>query len=111
MAIFDADKLHRLLNLSGDTPREELLGALRGRCEDPRLIILLLEENTESLLVAAATCQNKEAPARKSKTSRDALLASAAWAERAVRDCIREALPSFAKIVDELAGRHAALLA
>ena len=102
VAIFDADKLHRLLRRSGDTSRDELLAELRGRCSDPRLRILLLEDNTESLVAAAATCLGREAPERKSKTSRDTLLSAAAWAAQSVRACVRAAVPSFATITDEI---------
>jgi hypothetical protein len=103
VAIFDADKLHRLLKQPRDTSREELLQQLRARCSDPRLVILLLEDNVESLVSAAATCLGRDVPDQKSNTSRDKVLAAAAWAADTVRTCIREALPSFAHITEELA--------
>lgn len=104
LAIFDADKLHRLLNRPGDTPRQALLEELRGRCPDPRLQVFLLEENTESLILAAATCLGDPTPSRKSKTSRDSIFAKAAWWRLPeVRKCIVDSVPSFGAIAEALA--------
>jgi hypothetical protein len=102
-ALFDADKLHRLLNQAGDTPLPVLLDLLRSKIPDPRAKIFLLERNTETLVFAAADCLERDPPPTKNKVDRDKLLASAAWdPSRSSRDCIRDKVPTFAEFIDAL---------
>jgi len=103
-ALFDADKLHRLLKVPKDMPLPKQLAELQAQLLDPtRPRVFLLERNTETLVDAAADCLARPRPEAKSTLDRDKLLASAAWdLSRASRDCIRTHVPSFADFLDEL---------
>lgn len=113
LALFDADQLHRLLGLRGDTPRPTLTSALQSQIPDPRVRVFLLDRNTETLVDATADCLGRERPGIKDKLNRDDFLARAAWDHsRASRDCIREKVPTFASFVDAVIPLvHAALTA
>jgi hypothetical protein len=104
LALFDGDELHRLLQLHGDIPAEQLHEELRQKIAVERTCPFVLHRNTETLVEAAAGCLGTPRPSGKDKSSRDTLLARAAWAPtRGPRDCIREAVASFAEFVDEVA--------
>ena len=103
-AIFDADKLHRLLFDSGRPSNDELLARLRERCPDARLELMLLSENTETVVDAVADSLGEERPG-KDKLLRDRLLNRAAHGSRSVRDQVREAVASFDVIVTTIAER------
>jgi hypothetical protein len=105
-ALFDADKLYRLLKQPGNTALPALHGLLRSEVSDPRTQVFLLERNTETLVEAAADCLGRPRPTTKNQLDRDTLLASAARDfSRSSRDCIREKVPSFATFVDALVPR------
>jgi hypothetical protein len=101
-AVFDADKLHRLLYQSGRPSNDELLAELRRRCPDPRLHLFLLEDNTETVVNAAAACLG-EAPPAKNLLLRDSILNRAANAPPQVRERVRKAVPSFNSCVERIA--------
>jgi hypothetical protein len=102
-ALFDADQIHRLLGVRGDTSFPDLLDQLRSRVPDERVRIFLLERNTETVVGATADCLGLPRPEIKSKVNRDDFLARAAWDHsRASRDCIRDKVPTFAAFVDAL---------
>jgi hypothetical protein len=103
IVIIDDDELARLLGLHKSTARAELLTQLSRRYPDPRLQVLLLEGNTESLVGSAAKCLGREPPECKNKLDRDRMLNEATWAAATVRTCIRDSMPSFAAITDALA--------
>lgn len=100
LALFDSDKLHRLLKQPGDTKLPILLGLLRSKIIDPRAKVYLLERSTETVVDAAADCLELDRPKTKNNLDRDKLLATAAWnGSRSSRDCIRDKVPSFATFV------------
>lgn len=104
-ALFDADKLHRLLRERGRHEPEALLTKLREQCPDVRLHLYLVIENTETVVDAVADCLGVDRP-RKNKLERDRLLLRAARAPaRELRDCVRDAVPSFAACADDIAAR------
>lgn len=108
VALFDADKLHRLLSLPGDTPQSKLHETLDANIGSDRVATYLLDRSTKTLVDATADCLARERPA-KDQLARDKLLASAAWGERAQRDCIRDRVASFAHFIEQLAERVASL--
>lgn len=102
VAVFDADKLHKLFG-SGRPSHDELLAELRRRCPDKRLHMFLLVSNTESVVDAVADCLKQPRP-DKDKLLRDQLLSRAAWSPtRELRDCVRRAVPSFEQCVCAIA--------
>jgi hypothetical protein len=107
-AIFDADKLHKLLYPSGRPTTDVLHAELRRRCPDP-LHPFLLEDNTETVVDAAARCLNEPTPA-KNKLLRDRMLNRVASGAPQLRDCIRAAVPSFDHCVRYIAALSEPLL-
>jgi hypothetical protein len=101
-ALFDADGLHRLLKLPGNTSPRDQLAALCSQLPDPRLRVFLLDRNTETLVAAAADCLGDDQPPSKNTLIRDKLFGKAAWGSRASRDCIRDKVPSFDGFIAEL---------
>lgn len=103
IAVFDADKLHKLLFGSGRPSNDEIHAALRRRCTDERLHVFLLDRNTETVVDAVADCLKVERP-RKNPLLRDQLLLRAARSPTTeVRDCVRRAVPSFEQCVCAIA--------
>lgn len=103
VALFDVDKLHRLLKLPRDSAQDVLVAALRQRCSDERLHFMLLDRNTETLVDASAQCLERSLPPVKTHLVRDKLLRAVARAMPSVRDCVREKVPSFAAFIDRAA--------
>lgn len=101
-AIFDGDKLHKLLFRSGKPEPEVLLEALRKECPDPRLHLFLLLKNTETVVDAAADCLGLPRPA-KDPLKRDRLLLKVARGLADGRDCVRRNVPSFDECVKAIA--------
>jgi hypothetical protein len=101
-AIFDSDKLHKLLYSSGRPSLDELHAELRRRCPDPRLHVFLLEQNTETVVNATADCVGVPPP-DKNKLARDRLLNRVASGPRQQRDCVRKAVASFDHCVRRIA--------
>jgi hypothetical protein len=100
VALFDADKLHRLLKLPRESTPDVLLAALRQRCTDQRLHFMLLDRNTETVVDAAAECLEQPLPEAKTHLVRDKLLRALARAMPSARDCVREKVPTFAAFID-----------
>jgi hypothetical protein len=114
VAVFDNDQIRHLLKLPQKAPDERVIQEIRkGGSKSDRLFVLLLKQNMESVLHAAHECDPSIDPhrielatARKDLLERDAILASLTSERlRAVRDCIRQKLPSFQMLV-ELLCRH-----
>ena len=107
MAIFDADKLHRLLGEPGNVPRAQLLETLQRQVleahnlENFQLRIFLLEDNVESLIAAAARRMKMDVPP-KDIIERYRILRKAAW-DRETRDMLARDVPSFGVIAKHLA--------
>jgi hypothetical protein len=108
LALLDHDQIRNPLNLDGAACKTHVLALIRDRFGAPPDEIVLLEKNTETLILAA--CQQLALPAPRGKPSpdeRDRILSKLAWnPERAVRDSLRQAIPSF----DRLVRRVSALL-
>lgn len=103
-ALFDADKLHVRLGIPKGSI-DELRTTLETKIASPKVRPFLLEHNLESLIAATAGCLEPpcETPIPKRHNERDKILVRAAYASRAVRDCITRTLPSFAALVDPVA--------
>lgn len=112
-ALYDNDRVRRLVNLPADACKTQVVDALRVGCVPvDRLRVVLLIENTESLLRALrelGTLPNREemferAIKNKELQSRDQLFKDAAWRttqEQRVR--LQERVPSFGYLVTRLA--------
>lgn len=108
VAIFDADRVHRLLKLAPGAPLSDVIDAIKSESgSPPNLEVFVLERNLESVLDAIAQCHSSVnvgqlAEARRKRgNERDQILNAIANnpALRAVRDCIQERVPSLAAIV------------
>lgn len=96
LAVFDNDAIREKLSLPSGATEAQVIGAIRNRCDQPgRLTIVLLQQNTETLVDAEADCAGSPRP-RKGPNERDmALLRVARDAtRRSIRDCIRQRVPS-----------------
>lgn len=105
VAVFDDDRVRRLLKLPHETPKRavaaQILADSSGKAQ---LIIRLLHANTESLVDACATCLGyKEAP-KKHPDARDKVLNAAAWDTPDLRRRVRERVPTFGCLVTVVAG-------
>lgn len=112
VAVFDNDRVRRLLKLPTRATAEQVRAAIRSGCSAPeQLEIVLLIENMETVLRAAATCDAGIDPAlvdqavrRKSPLARDAILNDIARAEkRAVRACVLMSMDSLREMVERVA--------
>jgi|GEM_PF-2041555 len=111
VAVFDNDKIRLLLKLAASAPDEAVVRAiLKGGKMSERLSIVLLKQNMESVIEAAAQCDKSLDPKRiklavrhKDPLERDALLTELA-SERArpTRECMLDTLPSLLKLVELL---------
>lgn len=104
-ALFDADKLHVRLKIP-KAPIDGLRATLEAEIRSPKVRPFLLEDKLETLVDATAGClgvaYDRSLPKR--HYVRDKLLARAAYsASRSVRDCVTQAVPSFAAFVDAVA--------
>jgi hypothetical protein len=98
-AVFDSDKVHEQLHIG---PDDDPVKAMHDRGVPPEVRILLLNQNTESLLQAVLGCEGAgpvELP-KKKPAKRDAILNRAADGARTLRDCVIGKVPSFKTIVD-----------
>jgi hypothetical protein len=110
VAVFDNDRIRRLLKLPAKATDARVIEELLKDTSSERLHVILLNRNMESVIKAAHECDpsiDKErvdlAIKQKDRLERDAILARLTGAQfRAVRDCIREKLPSFQELVDLL---------
>ena len=119
IAVFDNDRIRRLLRLPSNAAdaavRAEIL---RGKTDATPLCIVLLKENTESVLRAIGNCSQDidlemlaKAVDRKELIARDILFRQAAKAKtRTVRDCVLDANPSLKEMVDGLCHLLSAVL-
>ena len=115
VAIFDNDRVRRLLGLPSDTGDEQVIAALlQGHPDPSRFRPYLLHKNTETLLRAIGDCGFGDTPLlqealrhKNSRNARDAVFRRAAGREHiALRGCVMGMVPSFARIVRDLCGLH-----
>jgi hypothetical protein len=110
VAVFDNDRIRRLLKLPAKATDAQVLQEIRKGTSSDRLHVILLDRNMESVIKAAHECDpsiRQEsvdlAIKKKDRLERDAILARLTGPQfRAVRDCIREKLPSFQELVELL---------
>jgi hypothetical protein len=114
IAMFDNDRIRDLLKLPDNTLDDEVCAAIHPGC-GTQLHVVLLKENTESILLAAEACARKtgvaldpdmlqQAIKKKEPPARDALFIRISKAEhRELRDCIREKVASLTPLIDHLA--------
>ncbi len=113
IAVFDNDKVRRLLNLAQAVSEDEVLQSIRARVRfEERFTPVLLHENLESVLEALGACdeaidkgQLDAATREKSLLDRDLLLQRAAFSSHQdVRDCVLARIPALKAIRDIVLG-------
>lgn len=120
-ALIDNDAIREQMKHEGLSPSADEAAVIRAikapeRCKAPdQLEVLLLVENTETILAAAAECDPEiaavavEQARRKDTNARDKILNHVAWGlGRAVRDCVRSRVPALARLVERLSALVAA---
>lgn len=109
VALFDNDKIRQHLKLPQSASAERVRKEILKGCRAPEhLFVVLLEENTESVLDAAAVCapaidraRIERASKRKDALERDAVLIELSRErERPTRACILAKVPSFRAFVE-----------
>jgi hypothetical protein len=118
IAVIDNDQIRRQLQLPRAATDERVEREIRKGCRAPdRLVIVLLKENMETVLKAAAACDPTldskriaRAVRHKDLLERDAILAELSRERaRALRDCVLRKVPSLQALVDLVAGKAAPL--
>ena len=107
IAVFDADKAGKLVQLSGKLKREEIVTKITTNCSSGvRFFVILLVENMESVVQAVAPCDPSidrkliDSALGKDLAARDIVLSNAAREEaRTVRECALKANPSLQELV------------
>lgn len=107
VAVFDDDRVRRLLGLPADAPGAEVVRHLKGECPLPEaLSVVLLRRNLETVLRAAGRCAQVDGAflaeaLGKNLEARDAILNRVAWSDPpAVRACILAEVPDLAQLVE-----------
>jgi hypothetical protein len=99
VALFDDDKIRRLLKLPASTSKQDVaMNVLTQSRAEWQLVVWLLQDNIDTLVEAAASCIGRP-PGAKSPTARDRILLSIAWGPREQRDGLGRLVPSFACFV------------
>ena len=107
VAVFDDDRVRRLLGLSAKASQNQVEAAIKKGCPNPAgLEVVLLHKNMETLLRTARDCQVEAtdetwtgAIERKRLNARDQILKKLAFGAQTFRDCVRKRLPSFEQLV------------
>jgi hypothetical protein len=116
IAVFDNDKIRTLLRLPKTSPDSDVVTCVREHCsrDEQALTVILIHQNTESILQATGECATKngrefdsdqldKAVVQKVLFARDAFLVRFSAAQfKDVRDCVLDTLPSFASLVNRL---------
>jgi hypothetical protein len=112
-ALIDNDAIRQQLKHEGVTNDAEdavIVRAIKSGCDAPeKLHVILLKENTETVLEAAKRC-DEDLPGpllakalEKDINARDAVLNTVAWrSERATRDCVRGHVPALNEMTQAL---------
>jgi hypothetical protein len=114
-AVFDNDKIRIRLGLSKAASDMEVETAIRqgARCDASLLAVILLKENTESVLAAARDCHGAldqellhDAIDQKDLNARDIVLkrVAASATSKQIRDCVLSRVPSVGVLVSQLVG-------
>jgi hypothetical protein len=111
VAVFDNDKIRELLRLPANASDVRVVQAiLKGGTVFERLFIVLLKQNMESVIAAAAQCDKslsqeriKLAVRHKDPLERDAILTElSSERNRPIRECMLDKVPSLRTLVDLL---------
>lgn len=111
VAILDSDAIRSKLKLPKAATDAHVEQAIRKGCQAPeRLLVVLIKENTESVIEAAAACDPgidrgrvERAVKHKELLERDAILTEISWERaRALRDCVLGKVPSLQSLVELL---------
>jgi hypothetical protein len=114
VAVFDNDQIRRLLALPRNATAARVEQEIRKGCRaSSSLFIVLLEQNTESVIKAAAKCDPtidkkrvERAVKQKEPLDRDAILSELSRERsRPVRDCILRELSSFRTLINLLCSK------
>jgi hypothetical protein len=99
-AVFDDDEVRRLYGLERKACKSVVLESIRSTCPITSLTVVLLEENVETLVAAAARALGRAVPERKAPNVRDSILMKlAAESSRQRRDDVRAQVSSFERLV------------
>lgn len=111
VAVIDNDAIRQHLKLSRHADRAQVEREIKKGCVAPeRLFVILIEQNTESVLVAAAACDPgldadrvERAAQHKDLLERDAIFAELSRERaRSVRECVLGRMPSLRALVELL---------
>ena len=114
VAVFDNDQIRRLLALPRNATAARVEQEIRKGCRaSSGLFIVLLEQNTESVIKAAAKCDPtldkkrvERAVKQKAPLDRDSILSELSHERsRPVRDCILRELSSFRTLIHLLCSK------
>jgi hypothetical protein len=106
-AVYDDDRICELTALPSTACKREVVAALQPQTTPAHVTVVLLHQRIETLLKAARSCSKQPALTRKpSPLDRDIHLNRLALdpTRRQERDCVLRDMPSFAYLVDKLAG-------
>jgi hypothetical protein len=111
VALFDNDRVRRLLGLSHQAERATVIAKIKEDCCAPaQLTVFLLEEKMESVVEAAGQCDPSTArhflaeALRKNLAARDIVLKEACRGDKqAVRACILGKVPSLRPLIEQCA--------
>lgn len=107
IAVYDDDRIRTMLGVAADACIQQVTGALRKEAVRPeRLRVVLLERNIDDVVRAVQACRAAEGVQHRKPTpdERDLILKDAATpANRHVRECVLQRVPSLAYLVDKLA--------
>ena len=110
IAVFDNDQIRRHLKLPSATDNEVCAAIKEG--SQGNIHVILLKENTETILVAAQDCGAAEfcdvaelsSAIAKNLPARDIVFGKIAKKNaKHIRDCIREKVPSLRPLIDQIA--------
>jgi hypothetical protein len=101
IALFDHDKIRKPYGLPRAACKRDVLQAIGAEAKGAPIVVLL-EQNMEDLVDACCAAMNQAKPAAKPRPiERDSILQKAAAdGQRAARDTILAAMPSFRRLVD-----------
>ena len=105
VAVYDRDKIRDVV-ASDTNCKASLRDSLRSTSPwGPSLTVVLLEDNTETVLAAILQAQDRGAKlsGKPRPDERDKILQSAAWGVSAIRAEVLQAVPSLRYLVDKLA--------
>ena len=111
VAVFDNDRIRRLLGLARETEHTVVIDKIKHGCAAPaQLFVFLLEENMESVVEAAGLCDPSISRAmltealRKNLAARDVVLKEVCRGDKqTARDCVLGKVPSLQPLIQQCA--------